>query len=50
MKIDIMYRHPDNKRVVDEYRDILLSGISKDTLQQSEYAKLGRLTHSGNKK
>ena len=47
MKIDIMYRHPENKRVVDEYRDILLSGISKDTLQQSEYAKLGRLKTLG---
>jgi uncharacterized protein (TIGR04442 family) len=47
MKIDIMYRHPENKRVVDEYRDILLSGISKDTLQQAEYAKLGRLKTLG---
>lgn len=43
MKIDIMYRHPDNKRVVDEYRDILLGGISKDTFHHSEYAKLRRL-------
>jgi uncharacterized protein (TIGR04442 family) len=47
MKIDIMYRHPDNKRVVDEYRDILLGGISKDALQHSEYAKLNRLRTLG---
>ena len=47
MKIDIMYRHPDNKRVVDEYRDILLGGIRKDTLQHSEYAKLTRLRTLG---
>jgi uncharacterized protein (TIGR04442 family) len=47
MKIDIMYRHPDNKRVVEEYRDILLGGTSGDTLQQSEYAKLGRLKTLG---
>jgi uncharacterized protein (TIGR04442 family) len=47
MKIDIMYRHPDNKRVVDEYRDILLSGISKDTFPYSEYAKLRRLRTLG---
>ncbi len=47
MKIDIMYRHPENKRIVDEYRDILLSGILKDTLQQAEYARLGRLKTLG---
>lgn len=47
MKIDIMYRHPDNKRVVDEYRDLLLSGISKDTFQNSEFARLRRLRTLG---
>jgi uncharacterized protein (TIGR04442 family) len=47
VKIDVMYRHPDNKRVVDEYRDILLSGIAKDTLQHSEFARLGRLRTLG---
>ena len=47
MKIDIMYRHPDNKRVVDEYRDILLGGISKDALQYSEFARLRRLRTLG---
>ncbi len=47
MKIDIMYKHPDNKHVVDEYRDILLSGISKDTLHPSELARLRRLRTLG---
>jgi uncharacterized protein (TIGR04442 family) len=47
MKIDVMYRHPDNKRVVDEYRDILLGGIKKDTLQHSEFARLRRLRTLG---
>ena len=47
MKIDIMYRHPDNKRVVDEYRDILLGGTSKDALQHSEFARLRRLRTLG---
>lgn len=47
MKIDIMYKHPDNKLVVDEYRDILLGGISKDALPYSEYAKLRRLRTLG---
>ena len=47
MKIDIMYRHPENKRVVDEYRDILLSGISEDILQPSEFARLRRLRALG---
>ena len=47
MKIDIMYKHPDNKRVVDEYRDILLGGIAKDTFPYSEYAKLRRLRTLG---
>lgn len=47
MKIDIMYRHPDNKGVVDEYRDILLSGTSREALQHSEFARLRRLRTLG---
>lgn len=43
MKIDIMYKHPENKCVVDEYRDILLNSISKDSLEHSEIARLRRL-------
>jgi uncharacterized protein (TIGR04442 family) len=47
IKIDVMYRHPDNKHVVDEYRDILLSGIPRDVLQHSEFARLRRLRTLG---
>ncbi|MCE5193920.1 MAG: TIGR04442 family protein [Nitrospiraceae bacterium] len=43
MKIDVMYRNLDNKAVVDEYRDILLNSLSKDSLKQSEISRLGRL-------
>ncbi len=43
MKIDVMYRHPENRVVVDEYRDILIRGMPKDTLHASEYARLNRL-------
>lgn len=43
MKIDIMYRHPDNKLVVDEYRDILVKCVSGDTLDASGNARLNRL-------
>jgi len=43
MKIDVMYLHPDNKLVVDEYHDILIQGLADDTLQASEQARLNRL-------
>lgn len=47
MRIDIMYRHPENKSVVDEYRDILLAGMQKETLQKAELARLKRLRTLG---
>lgn len=43
MKIDVMYKHPENRIVFDEYRDVLIRGISRDTLEASEYARLKRL-------
>lgn len=43
LKIDVMYKHPENRLVVDEYRDILIQGIPRDTLHTSEYARLNRL-------
>jgi len=43
MKIDVMYRHAENKLVVDEYRDVLIQSITKDTLHASEHARLNRL-------
>ena len=43
IKIDVMYKHPENRLVVDEYRDILIQGLSRDTLHASEHARLNRL-------
>ncbi len=43
MKIDSMYRHSENKGIVDEYRDILLDIADKETAEHSEVAKLHRL-------
>ena len=43
MKIDSMYRHQENKGIVDEYRDILLDIEHKETAAHSELAKLHRL-------
>jgi uncharacterized protein (TIGR04442 family) len=43
MKIDVMYKHPENRAVVDEYREVLVKGMSRDTLHASEYARLNRL-------
>ena len=43
MKIDTMYRHPENRSIVDEYRDILLDIAHKDSAEHSELAKLRRL-------
>lgn len=43
MKIDVMYNHPENKVVVDEYRDVLIKSLSRDTIHTSEYARLNRL-------
>lgn len=43
MKIDCMYRHPENKAIVDEYRDILLDIFEEDVVKPSEKARLHRL-------
>jgi uncharacterized protein (TIGR04442 family) len=43
MKIDVMYRHAENKLVVDEYRDVLIQGITKDSLLASGHARMNRL-------
>lgn len=43
IKIDSMYRHPENKSIVDEYRDILLDIAEREVVQQSELARLHRL-------
>ncbi len=43
IKIDCMYRHRENKGIVDEYRDILLDIACKETAHHSELARLHRL-------
>jgi len=43
MRIDAMYRHPSNKRIVDEYRNILLACNSKREISHLDNARLTRL-------
>lgn len=43
IKIDGMYKLPENKKVVDEYKDILIAVSEKNEVNPSELAKLSRL-------
>ncbi|MBI5026626.1 MAG: TIGR04442 family protein [Nitrospirae bacterium] len=43
MKIDVMYSHPENKRIVDEYKDILIEMSYEDVIHPSRLARLQRL-------
>ncbi len=43
IKIDGMYKLPENKRIVDEYKDILITVSEKGEVNPSELAKLSRL-------
>jgi uncharacterized protein (TIGR04442 family) len=43
IKIDGMYKLPENKRIVDEYKDILIAVSEKGEVNPSELAKLSRL-------
>ena len=43
IRIDVMYRHPANKRIVDEYRNILLECNSKGEINHLDNARLTRL-------
>jgi len=43
MRIDVMYRHPANKRVVDEYRNILLACNKDGEISTLHNARLTRL-------
>jgi uncharacterized protein (TIGR04442 family) len=43
MKIDVMYTHPENRTVVDEYRDILIEAENRDSFHSTELARLRRL-------
>lgn len=43
MRIDVMYRHPVNRRIVDDYRDILIRCTSCGEISLLENARLNRL-------
>ncbi len=43
MRIDVMYRHPANKRIVDEYRNILLACNARGEISPLDNARLTRL-------
>lgn len=43
IRIDVMYRHPDNQRIVDEYKNILIECNLKGSINQLENARLTRL-------
>lgn len=43
IRIDVMYRHPANKRIVDEYRAILLECNAKGAIGNLDNARLTRL-------
>ena len=43
IRIDVMYKHPDNRRIVDEYRSILISCNRRGEINKLENARLTRL-------
>ncbi len=43
IRIDVMYKHPDNQRIVDEYKNILIECNRKGFINQLENARLTRL-------
>ncbi len=43
IRIDVMYKHPDNKRIVDEYKNILIACNRKGVINKLENARLTRL-------
>ncbi|WP_129128104.1 TIGR04442 family protein [Geomonas oryzae] len=43
IRIDVMYKHPDNRRIVDEYKNILIACNRKGEINKLENARLTRL-------
>ncbi len=43
IRIDVMYKHPDNQRIVDEYKNVLIECNLKGSINQMENARLTRL-------
>ncbi len=43
IRIDVMYKHPDNRRIVDEYKNILIDCNQRGSINRLENARLTRL-------
>ncbi len=43
IRIDVMYKHRDNRKIVDEYKNILIACNRKGEINKSENARLTRL-------
>jgi len=43
IRIDVMYKHPENRRIVDEYKNILVECNRRGRINQLENARLTRL-------
>jgi len=43
IRIDVMYKNPDNKRIVDEYKSVLIDCAHKSEVDHLDMAKLTRL-------
>ncbi|HEY7745365.1 MAG TPA: TIGR04442 family protein [Desulfuromonadales bacterium] len=43
IRIDVMYKHPDNRRIVDEYKNILIECNRRGNINKLEMARLTRL-------
>jgi len=43
MKIDVIYKHRENKRIIDEYKDVLIEGEENKAISNSQRARLIRL-------
>lgn len=43
IRIDVMYKHPDNRRIVNEYKNILIACNRKGEINKLENARLTRL-------
>ncbi|AMV71023.1 hypothetical protein DBW_0632 [Desulfuromonas sp. DDH964] len=43
IRIDVMYKHPENRRIVDEYKNILIECNRRGSINRLENARLTRL-------
>ncbi len=43
MRIDVIYKHPENRRIIDEYKDVLIEGEEKKEITNTQRARLIRL-------